>query len=623
MNQPLDELAAEAGLVMVTKEAHDSMTAQLEQPLVEKAAAEGFELINKGELEAIKISAAQLAEEKAKNDGKIVISQESYDELVRERDLLDAKFAGVNISTGDELAIANVKDQFKTLGFTVVPNEHVKTVRTSKSFSSESDQYHDAEESFVLSEEELTNSASKLGMVVISKSEYEKLSHADEQKVRGLAAGLSLSVIAEVELLKWKQSLAAKDDEIYSLAKERDTKASEIEKLIQERDASVKALEDEQAVSDAALKLSILPIPESQYISTTAHPKPEATNVKVVPTSYFNQLLKLKAMSLEKCSDELFKQHAEKRGFIRKDEITPVIASTAQFKSSPASQQRDSFDLSNRITPPSNLIARQRQTTPGSSRNSSGGSVTRGVGPGIPQSTSVVSHLSEQSAPDSLRSNAIFSMATDVSLTDKSMIPAITQVVIGEYLFKYYRRLGPFKVISETRHERYFWVHPYSLTLYWSENNPSLANPSQVRTRAAAIIGVESVEDNNPLPTGLYYKSIIVHSTDRSIKITCATRQRHNIWYNALRYLINRNIDDLTIDEDTNAEIISQQISSDEGGLHPPPVKSESQRNLETLMDTGDRRAYPRPRRINSTPLASQPSSPTSRLSRFLSLRRL
>ncbi|RKP28543.1 hypothetical protein METBISCDRAFT_29070, partial [Metschnikowia bicuspidata] len=80
------------------------------------------------------------------------------------------------------------------------------------------------------------------------------------------------------------------------------------------------------------------------------------------------------------------------------------------------------------------------------------------------------------------------SIATNLSFTDKSMIPAITQVVIGEYLFKYYRRLGPLSAISALRHERYFWVHPYSLTLYWSSSNPVLSNPSDVRTKAMAIV---------------------------------------------------------------------------------------------------------------------------------------
>ena len=96
--------------------------------------------------------------------------------------------------------------------------------------------------------------------------------------------------------------------------------------------------------------MALLPVPESQYVGTTAHPRPDVNNVKVVPTSYFNQLLKLKAMSIEKCSDDVFKQYAEKRGYVHRDQLTPVLASTTQFKGTPV-QDRDSLDLMSRITP--------------------------------------------------------------------------------------------------------------------------------------------------------------------------------------------------------------------------------------------------------------------------------
>ena len=186
------------------------------------------------------------------------------------------------------------------------------------------------------------------------------------------------------------------------------------------------------------------------------------------------------------------------------------------------------------------------------------------------------------------------------------MIPAITQVVIGEYLFKYYRRLGPLSSISADRHERYFWVHPYSLTLYWSTSNPVLTNPSEVKTKAIAITSIESVSDNNPIPTGLYHKSIIVHSSTKSVKFTCATRQRHNIWYNALRYLINRSIQELDFGGGARAALTG-----------PPPI-AELQEEMDSLhemqmdMESSTRHAFPR----SSTIKRSQS------LNRFGSLKR-
>lgn len=139
------------------------------------------------------------------------------------------------------------------------------------------------------------------------------------------------------------------------------------------------------------------------------------------------------------------------------------------------------------------------------------------------------------------------SLATVASLSEPSIIPALTQTVIGEYLYKYYPYLGQFGMNS--RHERFFWVHPYTLTLYWSTSNPIMANPSNHKTKCAAILAVDSIVDTNPYPAGLYHKSIIITSEKKTIKITCPTRQRHNIWYNSLRYLIQRNMEGINLED--------------------------------------------------------------------------
>lgn len=61
---------------------------------------------------------------------------------------------------------------------------------------------------------------------------------------------------------------------------------------------------------------------------------------------------------------------------------------------------------------------------------------------------------------------------------DPMVIHAITQTMIGEFLFKYTRRaIG--KGISEKRHKRFFWVHPYTKTLYWSSSDPGAASTDQ------------------------------------------------------------------------------------------------------------------------------------------------
>ena len=62
--------------------------------------------------------------------------------------------------------------------------------------------------------------------------------------------------------------------------------------------------------------------------------------------------------------------------------------------------------------------------------------------------------------------------------TDPAIIHAITQTMIGEYLYKYTRKtIG--KGHGEKRHKRFFWVHPYTRTLYWSNADPGAANVSE------------------------------------------------------------------------------------------------------------------------------------------------
>jgi len=50
--------------------------------------------------------------------------------------------------------------------------------------------------------------------------------------------------------------------------------------------------------------------------------------------------------------------------------------------------------------------------------------------------------------------------------------------MIGEFMWKYTRRaLG--KGVGERRHKRFFWVHPYTKTLYWSSADPGSSNVSE------------------------------------------------------------------------------------------------------------------------------------------------
>jgi len=140
------------------------------------------------------------------------------------------------------------------------------------------------------------------------------------------------------------------------------------------------------------------------------------------------------------------------------------------------------------------------------------------------------------------------------------MINAITQTMIGEYLWKYTRKAGR-GAMSENRHRRYFWVHPYTRTLYWSDNDPSSANRAEVKAKSVPIEAVRVVTDDNPMPPGLHRKSLIIVTPGRSIKFTAATGQRHETWFNALSYLLLRTGEDAVGD---TADVASGALTSED-----------------------------------------------------------
>lgn len=123
--------------------------------------------------------------------------------------------------------------------------------------------------------------------------------------------------------------------------------------------------------------------------------------------------------------------------------------------------------------------------------------------------------------------------------TDPRMIQAITQTMIGEFLWKYTRKTGR-SDFSDTRHRRYFWVHPYTKTLYWSDQDPQTAGRNELKAKSVAIEAVRVISDDNPMPPGLHRKSLEVITPGRKVRFTASTGQRHETWFNALSYLLLR-----------------------------------------------------------------------------------
>ncbi|CCL98238.1 uncharacterized protein FIBRA_00232 [Fibroporia radiculosa] len=147
-----------------------------------------------------------------------------------------------------------------------------------------------------------------------------------------------------------------------------------------------------------------------------------------------------------------------------------------------------------------------------------------------PQRLADAVNITDRSADVSSRS---------VGSTDPTIIHAITQTMIGEFLFKYTRRtIG--KGHGSTRHKRFVWIHPYTRTLYWSSADPGSSNVIESSAKSAYVEGVRSVLDPNPMPPGIYQYSVVVSTPQREMKFTAPTKERHDIWINALKYLLTR-----------------------------------------------------------------------------------
>jgi hypothetical protein len=235
-------------------------------------------------------------------------------------------------------------------------------------------------------------------------------------------------------------------------------------------------------------------------------------------------------------------------------------ASGSSRVSSPVSDPKNSSHVSNLMGPPiapasayrrSRTPTGQTVTAPSPSRDGTTPRVSQrhrnGAGSQMSRRSSVSSFASELDERFNIRADQPTGSSQGPQFeagpgTDPRMIQAITQTMIGEYLWKYTRKPGRTDM-STTRHRRYFWVHPYTKTLYWSDQDPQTAGRNELKAKSVAIQSVRVVSDDNPLPPGLHRKSLEVITPGRKIKFTAQTAQRHETWFNALSYLLLRGDD--------------------------------------------------------------------------------
>ncbi|KAJ5117076.1 hypothetical protein N7448_004023 [Penicillium atrosanguineum] len=149
-----------------------------------------------------------------------------------------------------------------------------------------------------------------------------------------------------------------------------------------------------------------------------------------------------------------------------------------------------------------------------------------------------------------------------------SVVDAIAQTMVGEWMFKYVRRRKSFGMgeskdswegknpdevsanitNSGVRHKRWVWLAPYEGSIMWSSKQPT-SGPALLGKsgRKFTIQSVLDVKDDNPLPKGAGYpapfnRSILVLTPQRALKFTALTVERHYVWLTALSFLSHSSI---------------------------------------------------------------------------------
>ncbi|KAF7594301.1 hypothetical protein BBP40_009701 [Aspergillus hancockii] len=154
--------------------------------------------------------------------------------------------------------------------------------------------------------------------------------------------------------------------------------------------------------------------------------------------------------------------------------------------------------------------------------------------------------------------------STATSVQPTSVVDAIAQTMVGEWMLKYVRRRRSFGGVSESkdswegrnaeevsanitncgsRHKRWVWLAPYERAVMWSSRQPT-SGPALLGKsgRKLTIQSVLDVKDDNPLPKGFdsqhqFNRSILILTPERALKFTASTIERHYVWLTALSFL--------------------------------------------------------------------------------------
>ena len=157
-----------------------------------------------------------------------------------------------------------------------------------------------------------------------------------------------------------------------------------------------------------------------------------------------------------------------------------------------------------------------------------------------------------------------------------SVVDAIAQTMVGEWMWKYVRKRKSFGVTDDVdfdekgngngiRHKRWVWLAPYERAVMWSSKQPT-SGPALMgkngRKRKLLDVSLAAASDHDPvtiqsvldvkddaaIPKNsssqtCFERSILILTPQRALKFTATTRDRHYVWLTALSFLSHSPLD--------------------------------------------------------------------------------
>ncbi|KAJ5178902.1 hypothetical protein N7492_002112 [Penicillium capsulatum] len=229
--------------------------------------------------------------------------------------------------------------------------------------------------------------------------------------------------------------------------------------------------------------------------------------------------------------------------------------------------------------------------------------------------------------------------STSGSVQPTSVVDAIAQTMVGEWMFKYIRRRKSFGMgeskdnwegknpdevsanitNSGVRHKRWVWLAPYEGSIMWSSKQPTNGPALLGKTgRKFKIQSVLDVKDDNPMPKGSgtanpFNRSILVLTPQRALKFTALTVERHYVWLTALSFLSHSSmgLHDLAA---------LPPVPQEETGLSIPPQAALRRNPIRDSIRVAKGRPRPMPGAKRSFPSAPVPDLPMNGLDNINSM---